>query len=151
MQTVLYSIGRVLIFLRLWACRWINHWNLWHMDSVMPFTFQDAGCLCPVTGTKLYTRWHRHVCKQFAQGCYLKEKLPGFEPMTFWVSCPMPWPLHQAEPKTEGSKLKVPWPLHAPFGNIRIVTSWQKVNYPFGVICHLLASTWHVRTISKIL
>jgi len=103
-------------FLRPWARRWINHWSLWHTDSVMPFTFPDAGHNCPVTSTKLYTAWwRRHMCA---------NNLPRV--VTWKQNCwgLNPWPLelcvqchdHYTRPNQKQRVLSLsPRPLHAPF------------------------------------
>ena len=60
------SVGRVLvIFLMLWARRWINHWSLWCMaaaapDLWLPSHLQAITNAWPV---QYYTAWwQRHMC-----------------------------------------------------------------------------------------
>ena len=63
-------------------------WPVWCQTTV---SFPVIEHHCPLTGIKLYTAWwHRHMCEQLAQGCYLKAKQLGIKPATFWVTSPVP-------------------------------------------------------------
>jgi len=42
-----------------WACRWINHWSLWRLASVIPSRPQSITALWPVINCT--TWWQRHM------------------------------------------------------------------------------------------
>jgi len=71
------SVGESLSpFLRPWACRWKNHWSLWRKVSATPDLRLPPQPQGITTRTKLYCLvTEARVCKQLAQGCYLKA--PG--------------------------------------------------------------------------
>jgi len=53
-----------------------------------------------------------HVCKQLAQGCYLKLKWPGVKPSTFWVVSAMLWPLiHHHATYLYMCRMQIQWKL----------------------------------------
>jgi len=57
--------GVHLPFLRVWTCRWINNWSLWHMASAVPDLWWPPQLHTAPWPLPAYTAWWlRHVFKQ---------------------------------------------------------------------------------------
>jgi len=79
---------------RPWACRWINHWNLWRMASVTPDLrlFSQPQGITTSWLVPNHTAWWRGTRVWTTYPRLLPESARlGFELVTFGVASPVPY------------------------------------------------------------